>query len=809
MKDEPGPADHETDVPSAPPGGPPRPEADLDPELAARFGLDGEEWVDAARRAVRERDALGRLGDYELVREIGRGAQGAVYMAIQPGTGRVVALKRLGAGFPLHLRDREHLRREVEALTPLNHPNVVAVFAAEELDGHAVLVMEYVDGVPIDRWADGLWGSGCVHRDVLHAVLTCFVGLCEGVSHAHQRGVIHCDIKPSNALVTTQGAPKVVDFGIARVTSELGGRMPPGGLSISGFAGTPAYAAPEQVLGSPRTIDTRCDVYALGVLLRRILTGVELFGHDASLAEIVDAARTGPGRLRPLSSERAGLPSDLDWVVRRAMQPDPADRYQSVDALAEDVRRTLDGRATLAHPPSIRYTARRFVSRHRAPCTLVGAAVLAIVSLAWVSTAQAMRLRTRQHDLSQALQAERLATHVATGAQRDAEARGREAQTERDRQRETAAFLLGLVEKIAERSEGRTSIPIEDLVKWIDTPDDPATANMDAIVRARLGLALGVMYNAARRNDLAAMHDRRALELLTRPGDEPLRLRALLRLSSHSRSSLQLARDAVGYMQSAGLQDSDQAIEAWRQLSAIAARTARFDEALAALEEARQTAQRTALGPETESLLASDQAARLLDANRVDAAAAAARRALDLIPPDRHSSTEGCRRAAVTLGETAYRQGDLAQAEKLFAMTRQWLLHDLGDGHVRTRNAMRWHARALHELERYDRAAAILERLISLIPPHYEKSDIGVWRTRFRYAATLLGQGRTQEADRQLRLAITRGGSVTPDDLEADVALARRALQDAGLKFTPALRNALGPLGWVVDFTRAPSTRPE
>lgn len=167
----------------------------LDDHLSKDFGFDSDEWQSRARRASRPGEVLGSLGQYELTLELGRGAQGVVYKAVQPGTGRVVALKRLGAGIAPSERDIEHLRREVRAATRLSHPNIVTVYATETVGTHAVLVMEYVAGLPIDRWADERRAKG---GELIPSLLQCFLGVCDGVEHAHRRGVIHRDIKPGN-----------------------------------------------------------------------------------------------------------------------------------------------------------------------------------------------------------------------------------------------------------------------------------------------------------------------------------------------------------------------------------------------------------------------------------------------------------------------------------------------------------------------------------------------------------------------------------------------------------------------------------
>ncbi|MCG3128982.1 MAG: Serine/threonine-protein kinase PrkC [Phycisphaerae bacterium] len=237
----------------------------LDPRLDALFGFDrdDEDWL----RTVRDRRAepsLGRVGPYELIEVLGRGGQGVVYRARQPGTGREVAIKRISAGLFASPESRARFEREIEAVATLDHPNIVAVYGAEVIDDQPLLVMQAIAGLPFDRWA-ALAGQRRPRREILGV----FVLVCDAIQHAHQRGVIHRDIKPSNILVDSHGRPHVLDFGLARLE-----RATPAAATLTqtgGFLGTPAYAAPEQLRGLVREIDVRSDVYALGAVLYEAL----------------------------------------------------------------------------------------------------------------------------------------------------------------------------------------------------------------------------------------------------------------------------------------------------------------------------------------------------------------------------------------------------------------------------------------------------------------------------------------------------------------------------------------------------------
>ncbi|MBL9030751.1 MAG: serine/threonine protein kinase [Phycisphaerae bacterium] len=357
-----------------------------DPADRSAFGFDQDDtWLAIAARA----DAtphLGRLGDYELISEAGRGGQGTVYQAIQPGTGRTVAIKRLGAGRFASPGMRARFDREIRVLASLNHPGVVTIHGADEVDGHRFLLMEWIEGTPIDAWA---------RCRPIRERLAAFAGVCDAVAHAHQRGVIHRDLKPSNILVDGTGRPRVLDFGLATLREEAeqdSGQTAP---RTASFVGTPAYAAPEQLSGTP---DTRTDVYALGGVLYRMLTDHTPLEPADDLPTLFEAIRSAEPR--PPSARVRGLDADLDSITLRALAKEPDRRYPSVDALADDVRRYLDGLPVNARPPSGTYRLRKFVRRHRLGVAAALATALALgsfsVHAAWQSGRYA-RLARDEH----------------------------------------------------------------------------------------------------------------------------------------------------------------------------------------------------------------------------------------------------------------------------------------------------------------------------------------------------------------------------------------------------------------------------
>lgn len=338
------------------------------------------------------------IGHYQLMQKIGEGGFGTVWMAQQRApVKRRVALKIIKLG----MDTKEVIARfdaERQALALLDHPHIAKVFDAGSTDtGRPYFVMELVKGVPILEYCDRA-------RLDTRRRLELFIKVCQAIQHAHQKGVIHRDIKPGNILVTVQeGAPvpKVIDFGIAKATNTE--------LTQKSFfteyhqlIGTPAYMSPEQAEMTGLDIDTRSDIYSLGVLLYELLTGTTPFDINELLqkgfAEMMRAlceieppkpstrvSSLGKTAHRVAEARRAevrhlsmALHGDLDWIVMKCLEKDRTRRYETANGLAEDVRRHLEHQPVTAGPPSAVYRVRKFVRRNR---TVVAAASVAVAAL--------------------------------------------------------------------------------------------------------------------------------------------------------------------------------------------------------------------------------------------------------------------------------------------------------------------------------------------------------------------------------------------------------------------------------------------
>jgi serine/threonine protein kinase len=322
------------------------------------------------------------IGPYRLVREIGRGGMGAVYLAERADEQyqKRVAIKLIKRGMDSDAVLR-HFQNERQILASLDHPNIARLFdAGTTADGLPYFVMEFVDGIAIDKY--------CGARELsIPDRLKLFREVCAAVSYAHQHTVVHRDIKPSNILVTADGVPKLLDFGIAKILQPNDGGVETM-LTAAGMRPlTPHYASPEQLRGERLT--TATDVYSLGAVLFEILTGKLPYRfpsqapHDVGRV-IVEQEPTRPSTAIAVSDGKSQIPNaklllgDLDNIVLMALRKEPARRYQSVDQFSEDVRRYLESRPVIARRDTAFYRATKFVQRNK---TLTATAALVALSL--------------------------------------------------------------------------------------------------------------------------------------------------------------------------------------------------------------------------------------------------------------------------------------------------------------------------------------------------------------------------------------------------------------------------------------------
>jgi serine/threonine protein kinase len=358
------------------------------------------------------------IGPYVLVKTLGEGGMGQVWLAEQTApVKRKVALKLIKGG----LYDSAVIQRfesERQSLAVMNHPAIAKVFdAGSTKDGQPYFVMEYVDGPPITRYCDN-------KKLKIPERLALFIKVCEGVQHAHQKAIIHRDLKPSNVLVVEvdgKPVPRIIDFGIAKAVSSQANAEQAIFTQAGAVVGTPGFMSPEQADPRVQDVDTRTDVYSLGVILYVLLTGMLPFDAeqskkrplDENLRQLREADPPSPSAklsgekhtARDSASNRAIEPrqlvsllrGELDWITVRALERDRARRYGAPSELASDIERYLQNRPVVAGPASKAYRLRKYVGRHRVGAALAAGLALLLAGFAVMQAGQLRRI-SRERD---------------------------------------------------------------------------------------------------------------------------------------------------------------------------------------------------------------------------------------------------------------------------------------------------------------------------------------------------------------------------------------------------------------------------
>jgi non-specific serine/threonine protein kinase/serine/threonine-protein kinase len=432
------------------------------------------------------------IGPYRLLQLVGEGGMGEVWLAEQTRpVRRQVAVKVIKAGMDT-AQVVTRFEAERQALALMDHPAIATVYdGGSTPEGRPYFAMEYVKGEPITTYCDR-------QRLTTQDRLELFMQVCEGVQHAHQKGIIHRDLKPSNVLVTIPDdhpVPKIIDFGVAKATAQhLTERTLYTEMGV--MIGTPEYMSPEQAEMGGLNIDTRTDVYALGVILYELLTGALPFDREelrqAGFAEIQRMIREKEPRrpstritqLGPASTEAAAkrhteprrlaseLRGDLDWVTMKALEKDRRRRYQTANALAADVRHHLSNEPVSAGPPSVVYRAGKFVRRHRFGVAAVTTLALLLAAFGVTMAVQAQRI-ARERDR----------------ANREAERASKEAEAAK----QVSDFLAGLF-RVSDPAESRGRELTARAILDRGAARIDAELKRDPALQARLLMTMGDVY---------------------------------------------------------------------------------------------------------------------------------------------------------------------------------------------------------------------------------------------------------------------------------------------------------------------------
>ncbi len=419
-----------------------------------------------------------KVGSYRILRRLGEGGMGIVYEGEQQTPRRTVAVKVVRGGQYVDDYRVKLFQREAQTLGRLRHPAVAAIYEAGRTDdGQHFFAMELVRGVPLIEYVRV---QDVDQRDRLRL----FQRICDAINYAHQRGVIHRDLKPTNILVDPDGNPKVLDFGLARITDPDTG-LPGSGTEIGRLMGTLSYMSPEEARGDLDGIDVRSDVYSLGVIFYELLAGQ--LPYRVSRAVLHEAVRTicEEPPPRPSAFNRS-LRGDLDTIALKALEKTRARRYQSAAAFAEDIERYLTDQPILARRASGLYQIRKLVVRHKLFCTFLAALILVVgAARIWVGRAERVlqeshRLNERLLDQKDAIVERKLAESSHRERQyAEAEPHYRRALRifeELELDEETVPVQIGLASLLTERARGAETPEVAE-----QTYDEAAELLEDAL----------------------------------------------------------------------------------------------------------------------------------------------------------------------------------------------------------------------------------------------------------------------------------------------------------------------------------------
>jgi eukaryotic-like serine/threonine-protein kinase len=411
---------------------------------------------------------------YEIVGELGRGGMGVVYKARQRGLNRWVALKMVLAGAHAGPSQLARFHTEAEAVARLQHPNIVQIYDVGELDGLPYFSLEYIDGLSLDQ---KIHRQAQPPREASHLVET----LARAMHYAHENGIIHRDLKPANVLMTTDGKPKITDFGLAKRLEEDSSQTKSGTLM-----GTPSYMAPEQARGEIKEVGPLADVYSLGAMLYELLTGRPPFLASSAMDTIMQVTRDeamAPTRIVP------DTPRDLETICMKCLQKESDKRYPSALALAEDLERFQIGEPIQARPVGGVERLWRWCRRNPRIALLTGAVAILLISVTAVSATAAVRISKEQKEtLLQKEEADRQ-RHEADLQREEADLQRQAAVAQREKAEKekrvavsmsdfSQRTLLGLVTTVQEQLQNRPGME-----KLKDSILNQAEAGLDNIAK--------------------------------------------------------------------------------------------------------------------------------------------------------------------------------------------------------------------------------------------------------------------------------------------------------------------------------------
>lgn len=665
------------------------------------------------------------LGRYTLLRLIGRGGMGVVYEAEQEAPHRRVALKLVLSGTGRRQLARR-LAREAEALGRLQHPAIARIYDAGEIEDGEIrtpfFAMELVAGEPITRHVRS-------HSVSRRGIIDLLVGVARGVQHAHERGVIHRDLKPANILVDGAGQPRILDFGIARIT-DADVRATTLQTSVGQIVGTVAYMSPEQASGDPGAIDERSDVYSLGVVAYELLTGRLPVPVDNMLIhEAVRAIREDEPTA--MTTITRGIPTDLRTIVGKALEKDKSRRYASAGAFAGDLERFLNDQPIQARRPSAAYQLSKFARRNKGLVAGIGAVMIALAAGTIVSSTLAIRARAaRDEAVRQAAIARAVNDFLNNDllAQADPYESGGEALTVRQALDKAAATIGGRFE------------------------DRPG-------VEAELRHTIGNAYRNLGEYEPAELHLKRAIELSERlyGPDHWLVLSARQQLAGvyddagRADEAEPILRDVVERWMRVKGPEASETLSAQSDLAVALTSLARFDEASGILEEVLPISTRV-LGPGHERTMKLKMDLAGLRYREQDYAGAAALMEEAIAHYERVLGPDHPETITIVgnLALMRERLGQYDTAEKLYGRCIAVTVKTLGAEHPHTLTTRSNIGLLYARQGRNDEAEAVFREVLAIRLRTLDPGNTDIPVSRFMLGRVLLDTGRYAEAEPEL-----------------------------------------------------------
>jgi serine/threonine-protein kinase len=759
------------------------------PAIGREFVMPSPESLGQLTGGTPAPPAQRRIGAYQLVRLLGSGGIANVWLArrVDEHFEKEVAIKLIKRGM-----DTEAIlarfRQERQLLARLEHPNLARLIDGEATDdGRPYLVMELVDGVPIHRY--------CAARELSVAQrIRLSLEICGAVQYAHQNLVIHRDIKPGNILVTADGRPKLLDFGIAKVLT------PKAGEATSVTAGearlmTPEYASPEQIRGG--AVTTSSDIYSLGVVLYELLTTQSPYGSSPRTrgelerlvcereaprpsTRVLRAARTAPAMPETAATGRTAAPAprtlnpepplwpegdpvrlsrllrgDLDTILLKALAKEPGRRYASVEQLAEDLRRYLVRLPIAARPPTWGYRSRRFIQRHTAGVIAAGLAVVAIVAGLIVSSTAYLRADA-------ALKREAAQRELADQRRHEAETARAQALAESAKVRATNDFLQELLATDDPVLKLRPSVQLRTLLDEAGRALDGGALSDQPEVEAAVRTTIGRTYTDLRMPNLGEPHLRRALAL--RGPDVAERIETADTMAQLARSlceqsmfaeGIPLHRRALAARRALAPDDEEALMRRQWSLSTALRDDGRPEEAEPVAREALEIALRL-YGPRHANTAESRfRLGFILSVHRkLDEAEAQQREALALQRALLGARHPACGESLLRLGQTLIRKRQAAEGESLVREAVQVLREAYGEEHPSTSRARSNLARLLASRGSYGEAEALLAEVAENASRYYGYRNSNVGNVLLVWARVRAQRGDLAGAEPLMREAL-------------------------------------------------------